>query len=83
MRLLELLELVERCININAAGLHGLAFLVVLDDGGIFGRLPRARRFPKAKDHGEDGLLPYVLDLKTFLSVPLGEGCLNTETIDE
>jgi hypothetical protein len=57
MRLLELLELVQRCVNIDPGGTNGLALLVngrgggVLDDGGFFRRLPRARSFPQAEDH--------------------------------
>jgi hypothetical protein len=78
MRLLEFLELIQRCINVNAAGSNSLTLLVngrgggILDDGGFFRRLPRARRFPKAKDHGETGLQPfYVLGFKSFVSFPL------------
>jgi hypothetical protein len=65
MRLLELLELIQRCINIDAAALNGLPLLVngrgagIFDDCGFFRRLSRARRFPKAEDHGEASLLLY------------------------
>ena len=66
MRLLEFLELIQRCINVNAASLNSLTLLVngcgggILDDGGFFRRPLRARRFPKAEDHVETGLLPFT-----------------------
>lgn len=92
MRLLELLELIQRCINIDAAALNGLPLLVngrgagIFDDGGFFRRPLRPRRFPKAKDHGEAGLLLYpciYMGFKSFVSFPLTEGCLNTETSND